>query len=234
MTSDAGRIMDDGTICRLDDDAFYVTTTSSGAGAIEEWFRWWLATWDLDARVTDVTQALCAVNVAGPRARELLAGLTELDVGPEAFALPRRPPGAGRGRRRAAAADRLRRRGRLRDPLPGAVRRAHVGRAGGRRRAAVRARAPARAAAAEAARDRQPGHGLREHALRRRDAVDRQARQGAGLHRPLGARARRRASGADLAGRLHDGRRPRPDGGRGGAPRRPGHVGAPLARSWAR
>ena len=69
MTSDAGRIMDDGTICRLDDDTFYVTTTSSGAGAIEEWFGWWLATWDLDARVTDVTQALCAVNLAGPAAR---------------------------------------------------------------------------------------------------------------------------------------------------------------------
>ena len=85
MTSDAGRIMDDGTICRLDDDAFYVTTTSSGAGAIDEWFRWWLAAWDLDARVTDLTQALAAVNVAGPRARELLGGLTELDLGPEAF-----------------------------------------------------------------------------------------------------------------------------------------------------
>ena len=32
MTSDAGRIMDDGTICRLDDDSFYVTTTSSRRG----------------------------------------------------------------------------------------------------------------------------------------------------------------------------------------------------------
>ncbi len=86
MTSDAGRIMDDGTICRLDDDAFYVTTTSSGAGAIEEWFGWWLATWGLDAQVTDVTQALCAVNLAGPRAREILAELSDLDVSPEAFA----------------------------------------------------------------------------------------------------------------------------------------------------
>jgi sarcosine oxidase, subunit alpha len=85
MTSDAGRIMDDGTICRLDDESFYVTTTSSGAGAIEEWFGWWLATWDLDARVTDVTQALCAVNLAGPRVREILAGLSDLDVSPEAF-----------------------------------------------------------------------------------------------------------------------------------------------------
>jgi sarcosine oxidase subunit alpha len=86
MTSDAGRIIDDGTICRLDDDSFYVTTTSSGAGAIEEWFGWWLATWDLDARVTDVTQALCAINLAGPRAREILAGLTDLDVSADAFA----------------------------------------------------------------------------------------------------------------------------------------------------
>jgi sarcosine oxidase subunit alpha len=86
MTSDAGRIMDDGTICRLDDESFYVTTTSSGAGAIEEWFGWWLAAWDLEARVTDVTQALCAVNLAGPKAREILAGLTDLDVSPEAFA----------------------------------------------------------------------------------------------------------------------------------------------------
>ena len=85
MTSDAGRIMDDGTICRLDDDSFYVTTTSSGAGAIEEWFGWWLATWDLDAQVTDVTQALCAVNLAGPDARAILGGLTDLDVSADGF-----------------------------------------------------------------------------------------------------------------------------------------------------
>jgi sarcosine oxidase, subunit alpha len=86
MTSDAGRILDDGTICRLDDDSFYVTTTSSGAGAIEEWFGWWLATWDLDARVTDVTQALSAINLAGPKAREILAGMCDLDVSAESFA----------------------------------------------------------------------------------------------------------------------------------------------------
>ena len=102
----------------------------------------------------------------------------------------------GRGRRRAAAADRLRRRGRLRDPLPVGLRRARLGRARRGGRAAVRPRAAAHPAAAEAARDRRPGHGLGVDALRRRDAVDRQARQGAGLHRPLGARARVRASGA--------------------------------------
>jgi sarcosine oxidase subunit alpha len=85
MTSDAGRIMDDGTICRIDDETFYVTTTSSGAGAIEEWFGWWLAVWELEATVTDVTQALCAVNLAGPAARQILGGLTDLDVSAEGF-----------------------------------------------------------------------------------------------------------------------------------------------------
>jgi len=86
MTSDAGRIIDDGTICRLDDESFYVTTTSSGAAAIEEWFGWWLATWDLEAHVTDLTQGLSAVNLAGPEARTILAGLTDLDVSAAAFA----------------------------------------------------------------------------------------------------------------------------------------------------
>ena len=85
ITSDSGRVMDDGTICRLDDDSFYVTTTSSGAGAIYDWFTWWLADWQLDVHITDVTQALSAVNLAGPRAREIMGEVTELDVSAEGF-----------------------------------------------------------------------------------------------------------------------------------------------------
>ena len=86
LGSDAGRIVDDGTICRLDDETFYVTTTSSGAGAMEEWFGWWLADWRMDVRLTDVTQGLAAVNLAGPKAREIMGALTELDCSNEGFA----------------------------------------------------------------------------------------------------------------------------------------------------
>jgi sarcosine oxidase subunit alpha len=85
IASDAGRIMDDGTVCRLDDESFYVTTTSSGAGAVYDWFSWWLADWRLDVHLTDVTQGLGAVNLAGPRAREIMGKLTELDCSSEAF-----------------------------------------------------------------------------------------------------------------------------------------------------
>jgi sarcosine oxidase, subunit alpha len=86
LTNDAGRIMDDGTICRLDDDNFYVTTTSSGAGAVHEWFSWWLADWqDLTVHLTDITQGLGAVNLAGPRSREIMAKVTDLDCSSDAF-----------------------------------------------------------------------------------------------------------------------------------------------------
>ncbi len=85
ISSDAGRIVDDGTVCRIDDETFYVTTTSSGAGAVEEWFSWWLADWDLEVHLTDVTQGLSAVNLAGPNARQIMSAVTDLDCSNEAF-----------------------------------------------------------------------------------------------------------------------------------------------------
>ncbi|MGH3059491.1 MAG: 2Fe-2S iron-sulfur cluster-binding protein, partial [Gaiellaceae bacterium] len=85
LGSDAGRIMDDGTIARLADDDYYVTTTSTGAGTVLEWFEWWNAVWGLDVRIVNVTGAVAAVNVAGPHARELMTRLTDLDVSSEAF-----------------------------------------------------------------------------------------------------------------------------------------------------
>jgi sarcosine oxidase subunit alpha len=85
LNTDAGRIVDDGTICRLDEESFYVTTTSSGAGAVEEWFSWWLSDWGMRVYLTDLTQGLAAVNLAGPRAREIMADVTDLDCSREAF-----------------------------------------------------------------------------------------------------------------------------------------------------
>jgi len=85
LGTDGGRIMDDGTIARLDDETFYVTTTSTGADKVLEWFEWWNAVWHMDVEIVDVTGALAAVNVAGPRARELMERVTDLDVSNDAF-----------------------------------------------------------------------------------------------------------------------------------------------------
>ena len=85
LTSDAGRIMDDGTIARLADDLYYVTTTSTGADAVTAWFEWWNAVWGYEAEIVNVTGAIAAVNLAGPQSRDALQRLTEADVSAEAF-----------------------------------------------------------------------------------------------------------------------------------------------------
>ncbi len=85
LTSDGGRIMDDGTVARLADDLFYVTTTSTGADAVTAWFEWWNAVWGYEAEIVNVTGALAAVNLAGPRSREVLQRLTEAELGADDF-----------------------------------------------------------------------------------------------------------------------------------------------------
>jgi sarcosine oxidase subunit alpha len=85
LSTDAGRIMDDGTVARLDEERFYVTTTSTGADGVLGWFEWWNAVWQLNVEIVNVTGALAAVNVAGPRARDLLAALTDTDLSADAL-----------------------------------------------------------------------------------------------------------------------------------------------------
>jgi sarcosine oxidase, subunit alpha len=86
MLNDQGVIIDDGTVGRVSEDEFFVTTTTSGADAIDQWIKWWMADWKLDVQVVNVSSAYAAVNVAGPRSRELMARLTDADV--SAAALP--------------------------------------------------------------------------------------------------------------------------------------------------
>jgi sarcosine oxidase subunit alpha len=86
MTDESGIIMDDGTVARLAGDHFLITTTSSGVASVEEWLTWWMEGTGWCAHVANVTSGLAAVNLAGPRSREVLARLTELDI--SAAALP--------------------------------------------------------------------------------------------------------------------------------------------------
>ena len=85
LTTDGGRIMDDGTVARLGEELFYVTTTSTGADSVTAWFEWWNAVWGYDAEIVNVTGALAAVNLAGPRSREALQRLTEDELGEDDF-----------------------------------------------------------------------------------------------------------------------------------------------------
>ena len=85
MTSDNGVILDDGTVTRLAEDRYFVTTTSGNADVIEEWFNWWNAGAANCAHVVNVTAGYGAVNVAGPMARQTLVKLTDIDLSRRAF-----------------------------------------------------------------------------------------------------------------------------------------------------
>ncbi len=86
ICDDAGILLDDGTIARLGDDRFFLTTTTGNADAIDSWFRWWLAArpeWDV--RMTNVSASYAAMNLAGPRSREVLKKLTDADLSSDAM-----------------------------------------------------------------------------------------------------------------------------------------------------
>ncbi len=85
VCGDDGSILDDGTVARLSETEFYVTTTSSGAGGMEQWFTWWNAVWGMDCQIVNVTSAIAAFNLAGPNARTALSGLTDFDLSNDAF-----------------------------------------------------------------------------------------------------------------------------------------------------
>jgi sarcosine oxidase subunit alpha len=85
MCDEAGIILDDGVVARLAEDRFFLTTGTGTIDAIEQWFEWWLAGTDRCCHVVNLTGALGAINVAGPRARDLLAPLTDVDLAPGAF-----------------------------------------------------------------------------------------------------------------------------------------------------
>ena len=86
MLNDEGVIVNDGAVVRVADDEFFVTVTSGNTGALERWMTWWLADWQLDVRLLNVTGAFAAVNIAGPRSRDVMARLTDADVSADALA----------------------------------------------------------------------------------------------------------------------------------------------------
>ncbi len=80
MCDDAGIIFDDGTVSRIAEDRFFVTTTTSGIDTVEQWMEWWILGTDREVFVTNVTAGYAAMNVAGPKVRELLSQLSDIDL----------------------------------------------------------------------------------------------------------------------------------------------------------
>jgi len=85
LLNEAGYLLDDGLIGSLGAAGFYLTFTSSGADGVESWLRDWVETWKLRVHIVNQTAAFGAINLAGPKARDLLQRLTSDKVDGESL-----------------------------------------------------------------------------------------------------------------------------------------------------
>ena len=85
ILDDTGIILDDGTISRLSDDHFFITTTTGNIEFAQQWLEWWAVETGWCVHITNVTGGLAAINVAGPMARDVLSKLTDCDLSTKAF-----------------------------------------------------------------------------------------------------------------------------------------------------
>lgn len=85
MCDESGIILDDGTVSRLAEDHFFLTTTTGNIEFVEQWLKSWAAGTGMCVHITNVTAGLAAMNLAGPQAHAVLAKLTDQDLSSTSF-----------------------------------------------------------------------------------------------------------------------------------------------------
>jgi sarcosine oxidase, subunit alpha len=85
MCDEAGILLDDGTISRLDEHRYFVTTTTGNLEFVFQTLKLAMATNRWAAHVTNVTGGLGSMNIAGPLARAVLEKLGVRDLETKSF-----------------------------------------------------------------------------------------------------------------------------------------------------
>jgi len=83
-----GMVLDDGTVMRVSENEFVLTTTTGNAAKVLEWMEEWLQTeWpELRVHLTSVTEHWVTIPLVGPRSRDVLAAVApDLQVGNDDF-----------------------------------------------------------------------------------------------------------------------------------------------------
>lgn len=80
MLNTSGMLVDDGVVTKVRESDYYFTTSSAWAGEAETWIRYHTRYDNLNFHVVNLTDALAAINIAGPRSREILQLLTDVDL----------------------------------------------------------------------------------------------------------------------------------------------------------
>jgi sarcosine oxidase subunit alpha len=86
MTDVTGVVIDDGVACRLHQNHYYVTATTSAVDQVYRAMTWHNAQWKLDVDIANVTASYSGVNLAGPKSRQIIQALeSDIDFTKEAF-----------------------------------------------------------------------------------------------------------------------------------------------------
>jgi sarcosine oxidase subunit alpha len=85
MCNDDGCLIDDGVVVQRGKNDYFFTTSTARAGGTIEWIRFHTRYDGWDFHLVNLTDAFGVINLAGPKAREVLERATDSDVSPEAF-----------------------------------------------------------------------------------------------------------------------------------------------------
>ncbi|TBU75354.1 2Fe-2S iron-sulfur cluster-binding protein [Phytopseudomonas daroniae] len=86
MTAEDGVVIDDGVACRLGEQHFYISATTSGVDRVYRSLLKWNAQWRLNVDIANVSAAFAAVNLAGPLSRQVLEKVcTDVDLSAAGF-----------------------------------------------------------------------------------------------------------------------------------------------------
>ena len=113
-----GIILDDGTISRLADDHFFITTTTGNLEFVHQWLEWWVPGNGWCVHVTNVTGGYAGRERRRSQRPRPAPAPDRLRPAHARLPLHGLPPGRGGRRAVPPAAHRLRGRDRLGDPLP--------------------------------------------------------------------------------------------------------------------
>jgi len=85
MCNDDGCLIDDGVITRRGVNDYYLTTSTGRSGVTVEWIRYHTRYDGWDFHIVNLTEVYGAINLAGPRAREVFQKITDTNLSNEAF-----------------------------------------------------------------------------------------------------------------------------------------------------
>jgi sarcosine oxidase subunit alpha len=82
---ESGVIIDDGVVARLAEEHFYLSATSSGGASFYRELQRWALLWGMRVVLVNLAGQYTAMNLAGPRSRDVLSSLTDIDLTPGGF-----------------------------------------------------------------------------------------------------------------------------------------------------